>query len=35
VVDLAVTAMEELLRMAQADQHLWMPIDGDNKELLN
>ncbi len=35
VVDLAVTAMEELLRMAQADQHLWMPVDSDNKELLN
>ncbi len=35
VVDLAVKTMEELLRMAQADQHLWMPIDSVNKELLN
>ncbi len=35
VVDLAVTAMEELLRMAQADQPLWMPVDSGNIELLN
>ncbi|CAM6012247.1 unnamed protein product [Sphagnum balticum] len=35
VVDLAVTAMEELLRMSQADQPLWMPVDSGNIELLN
>jgi homeobox-leucine zipper protein len=37
VVELAVTAMEELLRMAQANEPLWMQsgADGSGKEQLN
>ncbi|CAK9230239.1 unnamed protein product [Sphagnum troendelagicum] len=35
VVDLAVMAMEELMRMAQVGQPLWMPADSGNKEQLN
>ncbi len=35
VVELAVTAMEELLRMAQADKPLWMPGPDGGKEQLN
>jgi homeobox-leucine zipper protein len=35
VVDLAVMAMEELMRVAQVGQRLWMPADSGNKEQLN